>query len=602
MVTSRPARGFVRAPGATTVSTVEDRLRALELEVVDLRRALDRMATETERQHAALALQLREAGAARLDAHEVVVANVGELYATLARHWRTARERVASVVAGPGGGARTLESVPPRLFVTALKIALGLGAGAGSLGIGEALDPILAGLARLVGAGEVAEATVNAWIEAHRDRSGRTPGFEYLVTQASTELQRLGTPGRPPLRSAERAVDPTAYFGDAAARLRALAAALAEADTFDDDLAALPGERAAMFAPAGARSAAREAVAALAESPAWAQVRAHYFWKLLFAHPDEGDEDDRWGTADMLIEQAMRRLAWTLYCRAQWASRASNFEVMLRDDFLLNDSKAWAEKNPRDWPRAAWTTAGFQWPAHFLQHIVPDFDGWESDPESPLQGDDPAEHALAEYRHAHETHFSRAVYHCCQVRPGKAMKGTVPIDLFIAGAEDFVKGFAATGKRAGQKSFAAARGDAHLVDVTIRVASAGATAASTPIPLAANAFEGAPRLVTESPLALTATVRSEDRRAARVHVYVFGPIEQALTAAEFFDAPEDPTGGALSYTAVSLEAGAAEVRFPALEPDAPGIYALLLGPAATPEAGDAASPSPDVFFFEFDWP
>ncbi len=586
------------------MSNVEERLQALEEEVADLRRALARVETEALRAREALDAARRSGGAwdtrdqGGEEEHAVVVANVGELYATLLRHWRSARARVAGVVAGPGRSARALESVSPKLFVTSLEIALGLGAGAGSLGIGEALEPVLATLARLVGASEVTEPTVNAWLEARGERSHAAVGFEYLVTPAAPELQRLGTPGRPPLRSAERTIDPAAYFADGAARLRALAAALVEGDTFGDVDAPRPGERAAMFAPAGALAAAREAVAALAESPSWAQVRSHYFWKLLFAHPDSEDEGDRWGTVDMLIEQAMRRLAWTLYCRAQWASQSSTFTVMLRDDFVLNDSKAWAQKNPRDWPRAAWTPAGFQWPAYFLQHIVPDFAGWESDPESPLQGDEPAEHALAEYRHAHEAHFSRAVYHCCQVRPGKAMKGTVPIDLFIAGAEEFVKGFAATGKRTGQKTFAAARGDAHLADVAIAVASASAPSTL----LAPNAFEGAPRLVTESPLVLTATVHADDRRTTRAHVYVFGPIEQALSAAEFFDSPEDPTGDALAYAAVTFEAGKAAVRFPALEPDVPGVYALLLGPSTTPEAGDAATPSPDVFFFDFDWP
>ena len=290
----------------------------------------------------------------------------------------------------------------------------------------------------------------------------------------------------------------------------------------------------------------------------------------------------------------MIRLAWTLYCRSQWENLTWDYTVKLDRDFRLPFAgRAWVDLDPVDWPMGAWARNGPAWPAHF---------GWENDLESPHHGGDPAKIHAAKERLAYRAHFSRAVVHCCQVRPGR---WSTPIDLTLEKAADFARAYINENTREHNERYAAIRAEVFIAEVRLGNATRGATTGSKGKVTAPNSFTAPQPLGTHRPTALTAIVHTTSRTTKRAHVHVVGPLarelERGQNGAVAFTprlskgTTTDPEIHQVREVKLSISTQG-EANFHGLTFQ-PGVYAVTLAGREAVEAEHAVGYSRDVFYF-----
>jgi hypothetical protein len=574
-------------------------------------RALFAQETRDARQQV---LQLTSA----IDQDLLVVANVSYLYGLMARHWRIARARVIRIVSKSSTSQALLSSVPAWLFRKSLQTALGVGVG---IGVGRArgvVEHVLGGLAELVGAGAIDEHHMDEYMQSLKlvAKGEAKLLFGYVEKAAVGNVNRSVSPGAAARQSAERLIDPYDFFLESELRLRRMTAQLSNTRSgasvnadgahaggrFAEVDAPTAGMFGKVFESSEARRAAADAVGDLAKG-GWGELRADPVWGFLLRRSTAADFNKNWELAETLVAQAMIRLAWSLYCRSQWENYTWDYTVKLDRDYkLAYAGRAWVMEDPVDWPIGAWARNGPAWPAHFEQHIVPDFIGWENDPDSPHHGGDAGKIGAAKQRLSYRSHFSRAVVHCCQVRPGR---WSTPIDLTREGAAEFARAYVNENTRANNERHAAIRAEVFIEEVRLGNATRGATTGSKGKVTAPNSFQNPQPLGTNRPTAVTAIVHTTSRTSKRAHVRLVGPLQGELERGENetvkFERTLSKGGGADTHVNQSREvmlsiSTQGEANFHGLTFQ-PGVYAVTLAGRAAVEQEHAVGYSRDVFYF-----
>ncbi len=522
--------------------------------------------------------------AGRDDEESRVLASVSFAFALMASHWRLSRARVQHVVAPSEKRHTALVAVPAHRFAQVLAAVLHTFAEATAVPLGAAMsEPIAVVVKRLGGEPFFADAPLyESVLRAVSERESVGEG-DFVLDDRDD-----GT------RGATATIDPHHLFLYCDKTLGRLAQELSEN----------PAEQGRKVSFGGSPSRRREresgdelrGLAADLES-----LAGDPLWRVFFERMDAERFRETWKLVDTLIATAARRLAWALHCRDAWnhpnASTTVTFDPSFQEPTPAHWSAAhpeathgpstWRDGNLDEFPRGAWTALN-GWPEHFESEIVPDFQGWEHDPESAFHGDDGRMVAHAHLRIERMSHVSLAVLHCCQVRPER---GYNPVDLLAPEG-------AARLKRYSSPKQSERQGKPPAKEVTIaeirfgnaRWGEATGKWGRMVVPTTADA----PFVPAIDPTALTVVVESTSRVAMRPNVYLLGPMQDALTR----DANGSPQGPLLfkEEKVVSLMKSRG-VTWRGLQLPQ-GVYAITLGPADEAGAGGEVTISDDCYYFE----
>lgn len=442
----------------------------------------------------------------------LLLANMSLLYGLMAREWRIARDRVVKVTSSP----TTLQSLSRTgtvVLVALLATAAGAGASiAGSL-LAQAIDGPLVALAGKLGfdQAKAAEAMEKDGGEALRD--GVSTGLMGLLSFA----------GRSTNGPVPEVTDPLEFFLDLETQLREFALEVAHTQ-----------KRTAPWSPTAVKNPlvngppsgnAKTKLQGFAKDQHLDDMKGDAFWKFLFDSPAPSggaagaagakSHKERWAIVQSVVAAAMRRLAWSLYCRSQWRNLTWDYTVKVDRDCSFDDggglgANAWKQAPVAEWPYKAWAS-NMGWPAYFVSDIVPDFAGFEHDPDHGYYAIDAAGQDDARKLRKRQAHFSLAVYMCCQVRPERWMDAADPMRR---GAEGWLKTYVLSGKGAADPDeflkFRASRAEVRIAEIRFGTGSWGSATGKKGRMTAGNS-EDAPYKLAIKPTTITVMIETTAR-------------------------------------------------------------------------------------------
>lgn len=513
----------------------------------------------------------------------LLLANMSLLYGLMAREWRIARDRVVKVTSSP----TTLQSLSRTgtvVLVALLSAAAGAGASiAGSL-LAHAIDGPLVALAGKLGFDEskAAEAMEKDGGEALKD--GVTTGLTGLLSFAGHS-----TKGALP-----EVTDPLEFFLDLETQLREFALEVAHTQKSTDPWSRTAVKNPLVNAPPSGN--AKTKLQGFAKDQHLDDMKADAFWRFLFESPDPATvyvgkgHKERWAIVQSVVAAAMRRLAWSLYCRSQWRNLTWDYTVKVDRACSFDDGSglgvnAWKQDPVAEWPYKAWAH-NMGWPAHFISNIVPDFAGFEHDPDHGYYAIDAAGQADARKLRKRQAHFSLAVYMCCQVRPERGMDAADPMR---GDAEGWLKQYLREGKTdKNEKTFAqyrAMRDEVNIAEIRFGEGRFGSATGKKGRMTSANS-EGDPYRLGINPKIITVIIAATARLSRNAKLELAGPKQPNGDWPLVKGSEENlwlTKGGTHSWTRLALTSGE--------------VYRVsLLDRKQTRERGDASHNTEGFFF------
>lgn len=452
----------------------------------------------------------------------LLLANLALFYGIMAQEWRIARERVVTVTSS-STALQTLSRVGPYSLVFLLTTAVGV---AGSLAGGmlaHLIDGPLVSLAGKLGydQAEARKAMDKEGAEAMKE------GFSHSLTGL---LMFLGHRRKD---AAAGVTDPLEFFLDLEVQLRGFAVELAQ--THKGQGAWARSEVKNPLAATGTKATAASGLVGFAKDANIDDVASDPFWTFLF-EAEASKHKERWAVVRSMVAVAMRRLAWSLYCRSQWRNLTWDYTVKVNAgvEYLEAPGAAfdWSATPVEEWPHKAWAS-NMGWPAHFVEKIVPDFAGWEHDESHPIHELGTAvDRANAEMRHKRIAHFSLAVYMCCQVRPAR---GKDAIDPMAGGAGAYLATAIRGDNLPAVVEFRAMRAEVNIAEVRFGSGSWGSATGKKGRMTNPTSFEK-PYTLAVNPSTITVHVTSSGRTSRNAHIRLLGPFTQQPDLAELVKA------------------------------------------------------------------
>lgn len=451
----------------------------------------------------------------------LLLANLALLYGIMAQEWRIARERVVTVTSS-STALQTLSRVGPYSLVFLLTTAVGVaGSLAGSM-LAHLIDGPLVSLAGKLGydEAEARKAMDEKGAEAMKE------GFSHSLTGL---LMFLGHRRKD---AAAGVTDPLEFFLDLEVQLRGFAVELAQ--THKGPGAWARSDVKNPLAAAGSKATKASGLAGFAKDSNLDSFATDAFWVFLF-EAEASKHKERWEVVRSMIAVAMRRLAWSLYCRSQWRNLTWDYTVKVNAGVEYLDAPGaafdWSASPVEEWPHKAWAS-NMGWPAHFVEKIVPDFAGWEHNPGHAVYatlGGDAANAAKLQKRVAH---FSLAVYMCCQVRPSR---GKDAIDPMAGDAGAYLARAIRGEKLPTVVEFRAMRAEVNIAEVRFGSGSWGSATGKKGRMTNPTSFEK-PYTLAVNPSTITVHVTSSGRTSRNAHIRLLGPFAQQPDLAELVKA------------------------------------------------------------------
>ena len=477
------------------------------------------------------------------DKDALLLANLSLFYGIMAQEWRVARDRVVAVTTS-STAMQTLSRVGSYSLVFLLSAGVGVGASVAGAALAHAIDGPLVSLAGRLG---YDESKARAIMDA---KGGEVlkEGFANAFRGLSTFLGHQGK------TAATGVTDPHEFFLGLEVQLREFALALAQAKKVHG--AWNRSDVKNPLAATGSKATPATGLAGFAKDSNIDALASDPFWKFVF-EADANHHKERWAVVRSMIAVAMRRLAWSLYCRAQWRNLTWDYTVKVNRDAEFRDSGAnpsdWKSEPVEEWPYKAWSS-NMGWPAHFADSIVPDFAGWEHDPGHAVNAALGGNEAKAGKLQKRVAHFSLAVYMCCQVRPER---GKDAIDPMADGASALLTQYMRDGSLDDYRKFRAMRAEVNVAEVRFGDARIGSTSGKKGRMTGPAPFDKPYRLAIV-PKAITVVVASTGRTLRKAHLRLLGPFETNAVAPTGLSAPTLPSDADVVATAtesLSLTAG-----------------------------------------------
>jgi hypothetical protein len=516
----------------------------------------------------------------------LLLANLALFYGIMAQEWRIARERVVTVTSS-STALQTLSAVGKYSLVFLLTTAVGV---AGSLAGGMLAHLIDGPLVSLAGKLGYDEADARKAMD-EKGAEAMKEGFSHSLTGL---LMFLGHRRKD---AAAGVTDPLEFFLDLEVQLREFALMIAQANKQG------PGawnrsEVKNPLAAAGTKATKASGLVGFANDSNLSGFAADPFWTFLF-EAEASKHKERWAVVRSMLAVAMRRLAWSLYCRSQWRNLTWDYTVKVNSTYVGPKGEAadWKTAPLEEWSYKAWSS-NMGWPAHFTDSIVPDFAGWEHDPDHPAHSipNSNADVALATKLQKRVAHFSLAVYMCCQVRPERWNDAINPM---ADGAAELLKKYVERGSLDDNYAkFRAMRAEVNIVEVRFGDARIGSTSGKKgrmtgPAPFAQ------PYKLAISPKAITVVVTSTGRTFRKAHIRLLGPFEPGAVEPQGLSEPTLPAETNVVATAtesLSLTAGGTH-DWHGLKLGGGKLYCVVLEARAESARTGAATYARDAWFF-----
>jgi hypothetical protein len=528
-------------------------------------------------------LNFQRALAETRDKDALLLANLALFYGIMAQEWRIARDRVVTVTSS-STALQTLSRVGSYSLVLLLSTAVGAGASIAGAALARLIDGPLVSLAGKLG---YDEATAREAMDAEGAEAMKE-GFAHALTGVVMFL------GHQSKNAAAGVTDPLEFFLDLEVQLRGFAVELAQ--THKGQGAWSRSEVKNPLAATGTKATAASGLVGFAKDANIDTVASDPFWSFVLSATAK-DHKERWAVVRSLVAVAMRRLAWSLYCRSQWRNLTWDYTVKVNAglEYLEAPGAAfdWDAAPVEEWPHKAWAS-NMGWPAHFVEKIVPDFAGWEHDESHPIHERGTAvERARAETLHKRIAHFSLAVYMCCQIRPAR---GKDAIDPMAGAARAYLAKAMRGDDLPALVNFRAMRAEVNIVEVRFGSGSWGSATGKKGRMTNPTTFDK-PYTLAVNPSTITVHVTSSGRTSRKAHIRLLGPFAQRPDPAELVKA--SPQGvDVVKKSTESLRLTATGTNDWRVTLASGSVYCVVLEERATVAEQGRAVYSADAWFFK----
>jgi hypothetical protein len=335
--------------------------------------------------------------------------NLSYAYSLMAQHWIVARKRVCTVIGKPTTG-QTLLMVSTKALSLGIQAALaGMTNGAFHAVSGPMVEA-LGGLGNGIGRSNVAsiggyEGGNPSSIQVDVTKTTLTPLLLNGTTIALNSVPPLNSllNGWKPGVAGATMTDPLDYFLNLETELRKMAV----------EIANLRGEA---FGSQTVDDSYRAKIKSLLNNNIMEleSLSKDAFWGFLFNPMSTGDANKKWPIVNQLLKVRMQRLAWRMYCRAQWSNNVWTYKIAINRDNVKSITSRNILQKPEDWPYKVWKAVNGM-PAHW-DEICSDFLGHEHTPNHPIYNGNYIESENANVRRTRKSWISMAAVQCCQIK------------------------------------------------------------------------------------------------------------------------------------------------------------------------------------------